>query len=244
MSKSAQTTLRPITFGLVHGAWHGAWCWDKLTPFLERAGHQVVVMDLPIDKLSSTFETYADSVIDALRGYKNIILVGHSRAGNVIPRVASKIDIQGLIYLAAAISPAADFRLDPTDSAPKQESDAFNAGIIVRPDGLTEYLLDKVPYFFYQDCAPEDRAWAISNLRPQNRSDDSPPITGQPVIPTDSIYCAEDRIRNSAWCRWAAKTYLGVEATEFPGGHSPFISQPELLADTLLELAAKQQKEL
>jgi hypothetical protein len=34
-----------ITFALVHGAWHGAWCWERLAPFLQEAGHDVVAMD-------------------------------------------------------------------------------------------------------------------------------------------------------------------------------------------------------
>lgn len=35
------------TFVLVHGAWHGGWCWEKLKPLLEQAGHTVVAKDLP-----------------------------------------------------------------------------------------------------------------------------------------------------------------------------------------------------
>ena len=48
------------TFGLVHGAWHGAWCWERLTPLLRQAGHDVVAMDLPVDDNSASFDTYAD----------------------------------------------------------------------------------------------------------------------------------------------------------------------------------------
>jgi pimeloyl-ACP methyl ester carboxylesterase len=36
-----------VTFGLVHGAFHGSWCWQRLTPELERLGHRVLAVDLP-----------------------------------------------------------------------------------------------------------------------------------------------------------------------------------------------------
>jgi pimeloyl-ACP methyl ester carboxylesterase len=54
------------TFALVHGAWHGAWCWEQLTPLLQQAGHDVVAMDLPSEDGRATFDTYADVVCAAL----------------------------------------------------------------------------------------------------------------------------------------------------------------------------------
>ena len=45
------------TFALVHGAWHGAWCWDRLIPELENRGHSVIAMDLPSDDPAATLMT-------------------------------------------------------------------------------------------------------------------------------------------------------------------------------------------
>ena len=56
------------TFALVHGSWHGAWCWELLTPLLKQEGHGVVTMDLPCDDGSASFETYADVVCAPLMG--------------------------------------------------------------------------------------------------------------------------------------------------------------------------------
>ena len=54
------------TFALVHGGYHGAWCWERLTPLLQQAGHGVVTMDLPLEDSTATFDTYADVVCAAL----------------------------------------------------------------------------------------------------------------------------------------------------------------------------------
>lgn len=51
----------------VHGAWHGGWCWELLTPPLQQEGHDVVTMDLPCDDGSASFDTYAEVVCDVLR---------------------------------------------------------------------------------------------------------------------------------------------------------------------------------
>jgi len=70
------------TFALVHGAWHGAWCWEKLTPLLRQAGHDVVAPDLPIDDNTASFDTYADVACAAVDECSDdLILVGHSYGG-------------------------------------------------------------------------------------------------------------------------------------------------------------------
>jgi hypothetical protein len=55
------------TFALVHGSWHGAWCWERVAPLLQQGGHQVVAMDLPIDDATATCDIFADIVCAALR---------------------------------------------------------------------------------------------------------------------------------------------------------------------------------
>ena len=79
------------TFALVHGGYHGAWCWEQLTPLLQEAGHGVVTMELPLEDSTATFDTYADIVCAALDDCDDdIVLVGHSYAGNTIPLVAAR----------------------------------------------------------------------------------------------------------------------------------------------------------
>ena len=54
------------TFVLVHGAGHGAWCWEKLTRELEARGQQAIVMDLPVSDPKATFEDYASVVVESV----------------------------------------------------------------------------------------------------------------------------------------------------------------------------------
>src|SRR4051812_34211124 len=96
------------TFALVHGAWHGAWCWELLSPLLQQEGHDVVAMDLPCGDASASFETYADVVCAALNAYKHdVVLVGHSLGANSIPLVATRRPLRHLVYLCGVV-PAID----------------------------------------------------------------------------------------------------------------------------------------
>ena len=86
---------------LVHGSYHGAWCWDLLRPELERLGHRVITMDLPISDPALGAADYARVVENALEPGSEPVLVGHSMAGLVIPLVAANRPIRRLIFLAA-----------------------------------------------------------------------------------------------------------------------------------------------
>src|ERR1700675_1278045 len=97
------------TFALVHGAWHGASCWELLTPELETRGHRVVAVDLPSDDSAATFDDYAD-VVAAARGEDlgeesgaapptDIVAVGHSLGGYTLPYLAGRIRLRHLVYL-------------------------------------------------------------------------------------------------------------------------------------------------
>ena len=76
------------TIALVHGAFHGAWCWDHLRPELEDRGFAVVAPDLPCDDPSAGCVAYADTVVTALADvHDEVIIVGHSLGGLTIPLV-------------------------------------------------------------------------------------------------------------------------------------------------------------
>ena len=75
---------------LVHGSYHGAWCWDYLTPELERRGHRVTAVDLPIGDPAAGASEYADAAIAQVDWSEPPIVLGHSVAGLVTPLIAAR----------------------------------------------------------------------------------------------------------------------------------------------------------
>jgi pimeloyl-ACP methyl ester carboxylesterase len=90
-------------FCLVHGAFQGTWCWDLLIPYLEAEGHKTVTMDLPIENASATLSQFADVVIQGLPKTDDIVLVGHSMAGTIIPLVAEAVKVRQLVFVGGLI---------------------------------------------------------------------------------------------------------------------------------------------
>ena len=82
-------------FVLIHGAWHGAWCWYKIVAGLEEAGQRATALDLPSGGIDGsppdtvTLEAQANRVIALLDSLSEpVVLVGHSAGGAVISLVA------------------------------------------------------------------------------------------------------------------------------------------------------------
>ena len=229
-----------MDFALVHGSYHGAWCWDLLRPELERLGHRVVTMDLPITDPTLGAADYARTVEAALDPQSEPILVGHSMAGLVIPLVAARRPVRRLVFLAA-------FMASPGRSANDQRAaEAIDGRVPPKTAEWTD-LRDDVwmigPHtateLFYQDAPAALARWATKRLRPQSYRvlSEITPLTAWPDVESRSIVCRDDRALNPDWVRWAARERLGVEAIEIGGGHSPFLVRPTELAQVLNSLA-------
>src|SRR4051812_17631525 len=87
------------TFVLVHGAWHGGWCWDRVAPRLRTAGHEVHAPTLTglserAHLLSPTvgLDTHVEDVVRLLDvlALRDVVLVGHSYAGQIVTAVADR----------------------------------------------------------------------------------------------------------------------------------------------------------
>ena len=226
---------------LVHGASHGAWCWDKVVPLLEHYGHTVVAPDLPghgRDRTpirDVTLEAYTDRVCDVIDAQMDdVILVGHSMAGMVITQTAEyrPDKIRKLVYLTALMPTDGKSLLDTTQEFrdPTVRVVADDALSYVYKDDLLEQL-------FYGDCSEEDIASARSKLVPQPMA----PVM-EPVHLTEArfgqvkriyIECLQDGIIPPAFQK---KMYTAVpceRVISMDTSHSPFFSQPETLASHL-----------
>jgi pimeloyl-ACP methyl ester carboxylesterase len=229
-----------MDIALVHGSYHGAWCWDFLAPELERLGHRVITMDLPISDPSLGAADYAKTVEAALDPASEPMLVGHSMAGLVIPLVAARRPIRRLVFLAA-------FLASPGRSANDQRgTEAIDGRVAPRTAEWTD-LGDEVwmvgpntaTEMFFHDAPAAVARWATRRLRPQSYRvlTETTPLTEWPDVESRSIVCRDDRAVNPEWVRAAARERLGTEAIELGGGHSPFLTRPAELAQVLASLA-------
>lgn len=226
------------TFALVHGAWHGAWCWDRLTPLLEQDGHRVVAVDLPCDDPSATFEDYAQVVVDALADVEDEpVLVGHSLAGITVPIVAARRPVRRIVYLCALLPRPGVTLADLLRGNPETLSDAYRAGLAPADGaGSTRWVDEALAHeLLFGDCDDETARDAFTKLRPQGIAGylQPWPLDALPDVPATYVVCAEDRLVNPDWSRRAA-TEIGAEVVELPGSHSPFLSRPRELADLLV----------
>src|SRR6266705_1285939 len=92
---------REAHFVLVHGSYHGPWCWDLLRPELERLGHRVTCPELPIGDPATGGAVEAHAVVDAVDWSGQPVVVGHSKAGVVIPLIPAHRPVSRLIYLCS-----------------------------------------------------------------------------------------------------------------------------------------------
>jgi pimeloyl-ACP methyl ester carboxylesterase len=88
---------------LVHGSYHGAWCWDLLKPDLEALGHRVTAVELPIGDPAAGAAEYAEAIEAQVDWSVPPVLVAHSMAGLVTPIVAGRRRVRQLVFLAAML---------------------------------------------------------------------------------------------------------------------------------------------
>jgi Alpha/beta hydrolase family len=225
-------------FVLVHGAWHGAWCWDELVPLLRARDHAAIAVDLPAGDPDAGCTAYAEVIGERIAGLgEDVVLVGHSLAGLTIPLVAAARPVRRLVYLCALIpTPAMSFA-EQLRSEPGILAPGFSGGP-VRDAAGRSYWPDREEAItaFYADCPAELARAAADRLRPQAGlpSTERFPLASLPAVGSTYILTREDAAISPAWSRRAARERLGTTALELPGGHSPFLARPGELAELLI----------
>ncbi len=226
-------------FCLIHGSWHGKWCFERLTPYLEATGHRALAVELPSDRPGTTCSEYAEVVAAELgEDDGEVILVGHSFGGLTIPLVPVLRPVRRLVYLAALIPKPGMSMSEQFESG--EEAIVFEGGRELDPEGTLSQWSDREAAIaaMYHDCTPEDASWAWSKLRPQSRAAQNEvcPLNELPDLPTSYVVCRDDRMASTEWGRRTAQARLGIDPLEIDGGHCPFLSRPRELADLLVGL--------
>ncbi|HEU4946380.1 MAG TPA: alpha/beta fold hydrolase [Kribbella sp.] len=223
------------TYVLIHGAWHGGWCWDRVTERLVAAGHEVHAPTLTglaerAELLTSEvgLRTHAEDVSTFLRekDLHDVVLVGHSYAGLVVREAADRChDRVGRLVMVDAWAGRDGESLDslaPEFFRTWVDSVTVDGRIAVPPAssvGVTD---------------PDDVALLEARLTPHPRRTFSEPtrLTGAvDAIPCQAVVCTPGGpIPFAAW----AKDF-GWPITELESGHDAMILQPAALADILLD---------
>jgi pimeloyl-ACP methyl ester carboxylesterase len=223
-------------FALVHGGWHGGWCWELVQAELAARGHTSVAPDLPITDPAAGAVAYADAVLAALPAAlpaEDVVLVTHSLAGLVAPLVAAAAPVRQVVYLAAMLPEPGRSVDDRARAGQRMTRRGIGRGQTVDEDGSTSFLPAAAVELFYPDSPPERAALAATRLRPQHWrvTSERSPVTARTATPETYVLCTEDRIIDTDWAR--ATVPGRAELVELPGDHCPFLARPTELADLL-----------
>jgi pimeloyl-ACP methyl ester carboxylesterase len=235
------------TFVLIHGAWHGGWCFEPLAALLEAEGHRVLAPDLPGmggDEAvlgAVTLDGWADFVAELCRDAKTpAILCGHSRGGIVISEAAERAPecVAALVYICAMLIPSGMSRADMRASG--QPNPDFDA-IRVKVPGGTTIDASGAAAIFAQRSPPDLAAAAIARLVAEP---DAPSATQLQLSETrfgsvtrHYIECLADRAITISDQRRMQALQPCATVITLDADHSPFLSAPHELADALISIA-------
>jgi pimeloyl-ACP methyl ester carboxylesterase len=220
---------------LVHGAWHGPWCWSKIVGPLGDRGLDVHTIKLPScgSDPSKLADLYGDA--DAVRAKldeidREVLVVAHSYGGIATTEGAAGAgNVAHIIYLTA-------FMLDEGESL-------FAAVGAVEPDWWIkdEQELSLMPgrpeEIFYNDCSPQDAADAADRLEPQSLEAIKQPVRSVAWrdVPTTYVICDQDNAIPVFAQEYMAKRAGDVRRID--ASHSPFLSRPDEVVTVISELA-------
>ena len=232
---------------LVHGAWHGAWCWAALQAELDRRGVPSYATDLPGHgaSLQALTDLYGDgdhvaAVVDRLAGRDgDIVLVGHSYGGAVISQATTATSaITNLVYLTAFCLDEGVAVLDATRSMPSVHTELGDGTMQRTADGSAWTIVaERAAAAFYACCSPEAAAASTARLGAQPLTTFTQPIEAAPwkTFPSTYVRCLRDEaIHISHQDLMAVR--CGSIAT-LDTDHSPFLSAVSETADILESLA-------
>jgi pimeloyl-ACP methyl ester carboxylesterase len=240
---SAQAQASGKTFVLVHGAWHGGWCWRRVADLLQKQGHKVFTPTMTglgershLIDAKVNLATHITDIVNVIKweGLRDIVLVGHSYGGCIISGVAEQMggSIGSIVFLDAFVPENGD-TLATKASQPVREA---IAGLVEK--GETAMKPVSAAVFRVNE---KDRAWvdAMCTPHPVATLTDKITITG-----------ARDRIAKKAYIR--AKGYpsvpfdgfqerlkadAGWRVYELPCGHDIMVDMPDRLSEILVEAA-------
>jgi len=242
-------------FVLIHGAFHGGWCFDPIVEILRAKGHTVAAPDLPgmggdVEALrAATLDGWAEFTLDACRamraeiGDARLVLAGHSRGGVVISAAAEADPdaMDSLAYICAMMVPPVMStesmnEIVPSGSGPREI-------VTYLPDGSGMMTDPAQAARYFAQLSPPELAQAAARrlvAEPAGPNAAPPRVTAERWgrVPRLYIQCLQDQAIPIANQRRMVELAPGTTTVTLDTDHSPFYSAPQALADALCDIAA------
>jgi pimeloyl-ACP methyl ester carboxylesterase len=231
------------TFVLVHGGGHGGWCWQRMASVLRNRGHEVWTPTLTgfgerhhLDYGQITFETMVTDVAAVMEfeDLHDVVLVGHSMGGVIVPRVAeaSAERVANVVFMAAVVLNDGETLIDAVPQSP-----AVARAVTIRQDGtaVTDHAM--LVEALLPEASADDRAWVLARHRSY-----PPAALVEPGrlstflelgIPTGYVVATDDLLVPPGLARTFADRLPGAIVAEVPAGHDLMVSRPDESATAL-----------
>ena len=234
------------TYLLVHGAWHGGWCWVRVAKLLRDAGHIVFTPTLTglgerahLANPDVDIDCHINDVLGVVEAeeLEDAVLCGHSYGGQVITAVLDRQveKFRAGIWLDAFVSQDGHSLMD---GWPPERAQHIREQVSTTGDG---WKIDPMPPDYFGVMDADDADWVVRRCVPQPIKTFSQPVhlTGAWQSVPKKMYLLAEHHPNSSFDRFA--TPLSQEADwdirTVASGHDVMIDTPELLAEILLEFA-------
>ena len=239
-------------FVLVHGAWHGAWCWRRVTQALQVQGHRAYAVTLTglgdrshLLSRAITLETHIEDVRQLIdtEELSDVVLAVHSYAGMIGTAIADRIGerLKHLVYVDAVLP-------KPGESWSSTQSSATQQQRLAAAEASVNFSFpppDPVVFGLHND----DHAWVQRRQTPHPGNTYRMPLAFDvqrvAAIPRTFISCTEpalatiepSRLRAKDPAFWGGAWLPGSQVIPMTTGHDPMISEPAALTRILLDCA-------
>ena len=241
--QTAQAQTAPKTFVLVHGTWHGGWCWRRVADALERKGHKVYAESLTglgdrshLLTKDVNLTTHVNDVVNLVKweDLKDVVLVGHSSAGFVITEAAEQIgpSVASIVYLDAFVPQPGDNLISLANPGPRKalEEAVARGDLVAKPVPSAAFKVNV-----------KDQPWVDAKCTPHPLAAVAEKVTavGAHEKIARKTYIRAKGFDSPVFDQTLAKlqTMPGWKTYEVPSGHDVMVDMPERLVEILLEVA-------
>jgi pimeloyl-ACP methyl ester carboxylesterase len=234
-------------FVLVHGGGHGGWCWQRVARRLRDGGADVSTPTLTgfgershLDVATVTFETFVTDIVNVFtfEDLHDVVLVGHSMGGVIVPRVAEVVPdrIRRVVWLAGAVTADGESLIEAVPQSPW-----IARAVTLGADGTAHTDPELILDANIHDGTPEERAFVRDRHLPY-----PPHALVEPGrlsaflalgLATGYVTARDDRTIEAPICAGFAARLPGCLQLEVPGGHDCMVTQPDAVAAALLTMA-------